>query len=105
MISENVPWLQNDLADSHSGLSLNPESVPALVYHWDFGDGISAQGPSAEHAYTRNGAYKIALQVEGLDGIAATNTSAITIQGSVKTAYDVENSQIPGTLNPQRVFA
>jgi len=70
-----------------------PESVPALVYHWDFGDGVSATGSSADHAYTRNGVYKIALQVDGLDGIAATKSSTITIQGTLKTTYDVEHSR------------
>jgi alpha-galactosidase len=73
--------------------ALEADSVPALMYHWDFGDGISAQGPSADHAYTRNGVYKITLQAEGLDGIAATKTSEITIQGTLKTTYDVENSR------------
>ena len=28
--------------------------VPALSYHWDFGDGTSADGPRAAHTYTRN---------------------------------------------------
>jgi alpha-galactosidase len=77
----------------HVSAALDSESVPALAYHWDFGDGISAQGPSADHAYTRNGTYKIAVQVEGLDGITATKTAAITIQGTLKTTYDVENSR------------
>jgi hypothetical protein len=31
------------------------DSTPALAYHWDFGDGVSAEGPSVDHAYTRNG--------------------------------------------------
>jgi len=73
--------------------ALDPESIPALAYHWDFGDGISAQGLSADHAYTRNGVYKIVLQVDGLDGIAATKTSEITIQGTLKTTYDVEHAR------------
>ena len=77
----------------HVSAALDPESVPALMYHWDFGDGISAQGPSADHAYTRNGTYKITLQAGGLDGIAATKTSEITIQGTLKTTYDVEHAR------------
>ncbi|MGA8151865.1 MAG: PKD domain-containing protein [Terriglobales bacterium] len=77
----------------HLSAALEPESVPALAYHWDFGDGISAQVPSADHAYTRNGTYKIVLQVEGVDGIMAVKTAAITVQGTLKTTYDVENSR------------
>jgi len=77
----------------HFSAALAPEGVPGLAYHWDFGDGISAEGPVADHAYTRNGVYKISLQVEGLDGIVATKSSTITIQGSLKTTYDIENAR------------
>ena len=77
----------------HFSAALDTDSVPGLAYHWDFGDGISAEGLAVDHAYTRNGVYKIALQVEGLDGIVATKNSTITIQGSLKTTYDVENAR------------
>jgi len=69
------------------------DSAPALAYHWEFGDGVSAQGASAQHAYTRNGVYTIVLKAVGLDGASATQTSSITIQGTIKTTYDVEHSQ------------
>jgi hypothetical protein len=72
---------------------VNPESAPVLAYDWDFGDGISSRGPSADHAYTRNGVYKIALTVHGLNGVSSTETSSITIQGSLKTTYDIEHSR------------
>ena len=69
------------------------DSTPVLAYHWDFGDGVSSQGPSADHAYTRNGVYKIRLRVEGLNARSQTQTSAITIQGTMKTTYDVEHAR------------
>ncbi len=80
-------------ATVHVSAAVDPDSVPALAYHWDFGDGTSAEGLSADHAYTREGVYTVALKVAGLDGISATKTSAITIQGTIKTTYDVENSR------------
>jgi alpha-galactosidase len=67
--------------------------VPALTYQWDFGDGISAEGPSARHAYTQNGTYTVRLNVDGLDGIRATKTSSLTVQGTIKTTYDVPNAR------------
>ena len=69
------------------------DSTPVLAYHWDFGDGVSSQGPSADHAYTRNGVYKIRLRVEGLNAMSQTQTSSITIQGTMKTTYDVEHAR------------
>ena len=67
--------------------------MPALAYHWDFGDGISAQGLAATHAYTRNGTYTVQLTVDGVDGIAATTTSSITVTGNITTTYDVPDSR------------
>jgi hypothetical protein len=71
----------------------DPEGVPALAYRWDFGDGVSAQGPAATHAYTRNGLYTVRLSVDGIDGIAATKTSSITVTGNITTTYDVPNAR------------
>jgi hypothetical protein len=80
-------------ATVHFSATVAPDSAPALAYRWEFGDGISAQGPSADHAYTQNGVYKIGLTVDGLDGTSATQTSSITVQGTIKTTYDVEHSR------------
>jgi len=77
----------------HVSAAVARDSAPALAYDWEFGDGVSAQGTSAEHAYTRNGVYKIVLKAAGLDGTSATRTSSITIQGTIKTTYDVEHSR------------
>jgi len=41
----------------------DPENSP-LTYHWDFGDGTTADGPSTiEHTYTKVGDYGIAVAV------------------------------------------
>ena len=72
---------------------VDSDSTPVLAYHWEFGDGVSSQGPSAEHAYTRNGVYKIRLRVDGLNAMSRTETSSITIQGTMKTTYDVEHAR------------
>lgn len=78
---------------THVSAVVDPESTPVLTYDWDFGDGISGHGPSADHTYTRNGVYKIALTVHGLHDISSTETSSITIQGSMTTTYDIEHSR------------
>ncbi len=70
-----------------------PDSAPALACHWNFGDGISAQGPSVDHAYTRNGVYTITLKADGLNGTSTTQSSSITVQGEIRTTYDPENAR------------
>ena len=80
-------------SSAHLSATADRNGVPALAYHWDFGDGVSAEGPSVDHAYTGNGDYTVTLKVEGLDGIVATQTASIKVQGEIKTTYDIENSR------------
>jgi alpha-galactosidase len=59
------------------------DGVPALAYHWDFGDGIVADGAILTHAYTAAGNYTVRFTAEGLDGKAAAQTFSIAVSGSV----------------------
>jgi hypothetical protein len=73
--------------------TVDPKGVPALAYHWEFGDGVSAEGRSVDHAYTQNGNFTITLKVDGLDGVAATQTAAVTVSGELHTLYDIEHAK------------
>ena len=59
------------------------DGVPALAYHWDFGDGVVADGPILTHAYTAAGNYRVRFRAEGLDGESAEKTFSIAVSGSV----------------------
>jgi len=58
--------------------------VPAVAYHWDFGDGTSADGPKASHAYSSAGEFTIRLTVDGVDGVPALKNSSVKITGKLK---------------------
>lgn len=60
--------------------------VPALAYHWDFGDGVTGDGASLTHTYTETGNYKVQLIVQGVDGVAWRQTFPVTVQGILKPA-------------------
>ncbi len=60
--------------------------VPAVSYHWDFGDGVSVDGPSVSHAYTYMGTFKVNLRVEGVDGLPAQKTLLVTVSGEARTS-------------------
>lgn len=60
---------------------MQESGVPALSYHWDFGDGSSSDGPQAIHAYTRDGDFNVQLTAEGLDGLTAHQTFTIEVTG------------------------
>jgi PKD repeat protein len=46
-------------------------------YAWDFGDGATAQGPTAGHAYTAPGTYLVRLTVT--DSLGAVDTATATV--------------------------
>ena len=59
------------------------DGVPALAYHWDFGDEVVADGAILTHAYTAAGNYTVRFTAEGLDGKSAEQTFSIAVSGPV----------------------
>ena len=63
-----------------TGIMTN-QSVPALGYHWDFGDGVVTDGATATHTYTHAGTFKAHLTVEGVDGVSYQHIFPVAITG------------------------
>jgi len=59
------------------------DGVPALANHWDFGDGVAADGAVLTHTYTAAGNYTVRFAAEGLDGKSAEKAFSIAISGQV----------------------
>jgi chitodextrinase len=78
--------LAGDLAVFHSAAA--NADAPALDYRWEFGDGVSAEGADASHAYTLAGAYTVKLTATGLNGRTAQKQFPITVTGATPTGYD-----------------
>jgi alpha-galactosidase len=62
---------------------VSKEGVPALSYHWDFGDGVVADGATLTHTYTAAGTYIVRFTAEGLDGKSTEERFPIAIRGAV----------------------
>jgi PKD repeat protein len=56
----------------------------ASSYHWDFGDGAAADGPTVDHTYAA-GHWTATLTSRSADGTTATETSAVTAYGLTLT--------------------
>lgn len=73
----------------------------ALSYSWDFGDGTSALGPTAHHAYDMDGQYVATLTVT--DGLASSSDAlTVTVTSSPgPTAFsdDFNGPDSPNLLN------
>lgn len=58
--------------------------VPALAYHWNFGDGVSTDGAQVVHTFTRDGVYTVKLTADGVDGVPYQKEFTVTVKGYLK---------------------
>ncbi len=66
---------------------------PALAYHWDFGDGTSADGERTSHAFTMNGDFNVRLTVDGMDGVPFQETFRVKVTGSGIPLPEIRKNQ------------
>ena len=67
--------------------SSDPDTAAVLSYHWDFGDGSTADTADASHAYTRPGRYTARLTVTDQRGAADSSSVTVTAGASPPTAH------------------
>jgi hypothetical protein len=66
--------------------------VPALAYHWDFGDGVTAEGARVTHAYTHAADFTVRLTADGLDGRAAQQSFPVRVTGTINRSSDASGN-------------
>jgi alpha-galactosidase len=78
-----------------SALSAQAEAggVPAVAYHWDFGDGTSADRAKVFHAYTSAGDFTIRLTVDGVDGVPAQKNFSVKVTGNLKAHSNLTDNR------------
>ena len=62
----------------------DPDGVPALGYHWDFGDGTISEGSNVSHCYTRAADFIVRLTVGGPDDAPYEQRFSIRVTGELK---------------------
>lgn len=71
-----------------------PSPVPATKWAWKFGDGSTASGPSATHAYSTPGVYTVSLTES-----APSGTSKYTASLHVVGALPADSNTVCGQVN------
>jgi alpha-galactosidase len=62
----------------------DPAGVPALGYHWDFGDGTTSEGAKVSHCYTRANDFTVRLTVDGTDDVPYEQSFTIKVSDELK---------------------
>ena len=83
---------------SSSG-SFDPDGT-ITSYHWNFGDGTSANAANPSHTYPAPGLYTAALTVTDNSGLLASATAPVTISGAENALLDPLNQTGGGGENP-----
>ena len=83
-VTAQVPSVANTGETIHFSAQVDTAGVPAVEYHWDFGDGSSADDPKVSYAYAKAARFTIRLTVEGVDGVPAVQTFPVTVTGNLR---------------------
>jgi len=76
----------------NASASYDPDGV-IVIYFWDFGDGNTAAGVTAEHAYAEEGNYTVILTVTDDDGASASTTATKLVGNSPPVAIFTESAE------------
>ncbi|HEV2833744.1 MAG TPA: LamG-like jellyroll fold domain-containing protein, partial [Pyrinomonadaceae bacterium] len=83
---------------SSSG-SFDPDGT-IVSYHWNFGDGTSANTANPSHAYAAPGIYTATLTVADNAGLRTSAIATVTISAATNARLDPLNQTGGGTENP-----
>lgn len=71
---------------------------PPLTYSWDFGDGSTATGATATHAYTTAGSYNVKLQVKDANNDVTEYTQTVGV-GATTSGPPVVSTNPPSGIS------
>lgn len=83
---------------SSSG-SFDPDGAISS-YHWNFGDGTSANTANPSHAFQNSGLFTATLTVTDNSGARASATAIVTVSGASEARLDPKNQTGGGGENP-----
>ena len=92
-VKAQVPAAANAGDTIHLSAQTDADGVPAIRYHWDFGDGNSANGSKVSYAYTRASDFNIRLTVDGVDGVPAVQNFSVKVTGNLRALPKLTDNQ------------
>ena len=92
-ITAQVPATVNPGELFSASAQADAGGVPAVHYHWDFGDGTNNDGAKVSHAYTREGEFTLRLTVEGVDGVPAQKDFELKVSGRLQVLPELRSNR------------
>ncbi|MDZ7689486.1 MAG: PKD domain-containing protein [Halobacteriales archaeon] len=82
VFSPNTPTPSDTVSfDSSPSLGSSTDPDGSIVeYEWDFGDGSTEKGETAEHSYDNPGSFTVTLSVTDDDGSTVNTTQGVTVE-------------------------
>jgi len=62
-----------------------------LSYHWDFGDGVTAESSEVSHVFTEPGEFNVRLVATGLSGLSTEDHFRLRISGHMRTTFEPQS--------------
>jgi streptogramin lyase len=83
----------NGLSCNFDGTGSTDPDGSIAFYLWDFGDGTSGAGATAQHTYATGGTYQVVLRVIDNAGAADTDSRSVEVIGLTALGYRVKGLQ------------
>ncbi len=91
-VPSSTPTLDAGIPASFHGIAADPDAGDVLTLTWDFGDGRTAAGASASHAFAVPGTYTVKFRATDAAGLFAEASRAVTVrvpEGSAATGPEL----------------
>lgn len=92
-VTVQVPSIVNTGELFSASAQADEGGVPAVRYHWDFGDGTNSAGANVSHAYTREGTFTLRLTVDGVDGVPAQKDFELKVSGHLQVLPELRSNR------------
>jgi alpha-galactosidase len=92
-VTAQVPATANTAATITLSAQAEAGGVPAVAYHWEFGDGTSTDSAKVSHTYTSAGDFTIRLTVDGVDGVSAHKNFSVKVTGNLKAHSNLSDNR------------
>jgi PKD repeat protein len=110
-VNMNVPALFDGSSSCPRGLDasgncLPPSNQGATItsYSWSFGDGGTATGQTATHAFRTIGSFNVTLTVTNDRGVSASSTQAVTVEVTAAPTGDIVVSPTTPVIGDKVLF-